>query len=540
MAIRGSLKEASLPDVLQLLAMGKKNGCLSVTHRNNFGSIYFDKGKISYAAIVNRRDRLGDILVKSGVLTQEQLDEGIEAQSHERDKRLGEILVDRELISRDELHRQIRLQIEEAVYFLFTWTQGTFNFEADIRPEEQDFLVSINPESLLLEGARRVDEWSLIEKKIPSFDLVFEVDRRRLQESGVALTAEQEVVVPLIDGRRDVAALVDETGMVEFEVGKALYGLVTAGFLHRVGKTTKAPDVTAPDARVEEHRNLGVAFYKAGMLDEGVREFRRVLDLRSTDAHARFYLGMVHIRQGKFEDAVADYEEPARARTAKPAVLHNLALALEQLGRTAEARSALEEAVRRGGGQEPRILMALGVLLLREGNAQQADAALMTARPLFGQRPPGAVWFHYAALAAALGGHLDKAISLLTEGTQTHPHAAVLYNNLVVALEAKGRFDEAKVVADKGVHEEAGLPQLHKNLGDLCYRDGLLDEALEAYQRAVKFNEHLGADVWRKLGNIRLKRNDRDEAIRCWEAALALAPDDARLQADLDAARASS
>ncbi|HEY5490604.1 MAG TPA: tetratricopeptide repeat protein [Gemmatimonadaceae bacterium] len=540
MAIRGSLKEASLPDVLQLLSMGKKTGCLSVTHRNNFGSIHFDKGKISYAAIVNRRDRLGDILVKSGVLSQELLDEGIAAQAHERDKRLGEILVDRGLISREELHRQIRLQIEEAVYFLFTWTQGTFNFEADIRPEEQDFVVSINPESLLLEGARRVDEWSLIEKKIPSFDIVFELDRRRLQDSGVALTSEQEVVAPLIDGRRDVAALVDETGMVEFEVGKALYGLVTAGFLHRLGKSTKAPDVAAPDARVEEHRNLGVAFYKAGMLDEGVREFRRVLDLRASDTQARFYLGMVHIRQGKFSEAAAHFQEAAGSRLAKPAVFHNLALALEQLGRTDEAREALEEAVRRGGGLEPRILLALGVLHLREGNAQEADAVLMTARPLYGQRAPGAVWFHYAALAAALGGHLDKAISLLTEGTQAYPHAATLYNNLAAALEAKGRFDEAQAAAEKGMHEETGIPQLHKNLGDLYYRNGQLDEALEAYQRAVKFSEHPGVDVWRKLGNIRLQRNERAEAIQCWEAALALAPGDARLAANLDAMRAST
>ena len=539
MAIRGSLKEASLPDVLQLLAMGKKTGCLSVTHRNNFGSIYFDKGKISYAAIVNRRDRLGDILVKSGVLSQAQLDEGIAAQAQEREKRLGEILVDRLLISRDELHRQIRLQIEEAVYFLFTWTQGTFNFEADIRPEEQDFVVSINPESLLLEGARRVDEWSLIEKKIPSFDIVFELDRRRLQESGVALTSEQEVVVPLIDGRRDVAALVDATGMVEFEVGKALYGLVTVGFLHRVGKTTKTPETGAPDARVEEHRNLGVAFYKAGMLDEGVREFRRVLDLRPSDSSARFYLGMVYIRQGKFVEAVADYQLAAASRLAKPAVFHNLALALEQLGRITEAREALEEAVRRGGGMEPRILLALGVLHLRDGNAQEADAVLMTARPLYGQRPPGAVWFHFAALAAALGGHLDKAISLLTEGTQTYQHAATLYNNLAAALEAKGRFDEAHAAADKGMHEEAGLAQLHKNLGDLFYRKGQLDEALESYQRAVKFAEQPGADVWRKLGNIRLQRNEREEAVHCWEAALAIEPDDTRLQANLSAVRSS-
>jgi hypothetical protein len=268
MAIRGSLKEASLPDVLQLLSMGKKTGCLSVTHRNNFGSIYFDKGKISYAAIVNRRDRLGDILMKSGVITQAQLEEGIAAQAHERDKRLGEILVDRRIITRDDLHKQIRLQIEEAVYFLFTWTQGTFNFEAEIRPEEQDFVVSINPESLLLEGARRVDEWSLIEKKIPGFDIVFEIDRKRLADSGVALTPEQETVVPLIDGRRDVAALVDETGMVEFEVGKALYGIITAGFC--TGGRTR-PEPTSNEARITEHRNPGVA--SRPMLDEAVREF---------------------------------------------------------------------------------------------------------------------------------------------------------------------------------------------------------------------------------------------------------------------------
>src|SRR5688572_26644755 len=198
MAIKGSLKEASLPDVLQLLSMGKKSGCLSVTHRNNFGSIFFDKGKISYASIVNRRDRLGDILVKGGLLTQEKLEEAIKAQGKTRGKRLGELLVDRGMITRDALNAQIRVQIEEAVYFLFTWTEGSFNFEADIRPEEQDFLVSINPESLLLEGARRVDEWSLIEKKIPSFDIVFEVDRRRLLESSAELTTEQQFLVPLI------------------------------------------------------------------------------------------------------------------------------------------------------------------------------------------------------------------------------------------------------------------------------------------------------------------------------------------------------
>ena len=168
MAIKGSLKEASLPDVLQLLAMGKKTGCLAVTHRSNFGYIFFEKGRICYASIVNRRDRLGDLLVKNSVISQEQLEAAVAAQSKGRDKRIGELLVEHGSLTREELHQYVRRQIEEAVYFLFTWMQGTFNFEADVHPEEQDLLVSINPESLLLEGARRMDEWNLVEKKIPS------------------------------------------------------------------------------------------------------------------------------------------------------------------------------------------------------------------------------------------------------------------------------------------------------------------------------------------------------------------------------------
>ncbi len=100
----------------------------------------------------------------------------------------------------------IRVQIEEAVYYLFTWTSGTFNFEAGVRPEREDFLVRINPESLLLEGARRVDEWSLIEKKIPSFDLIFAVDATHIGQSAPELSDEQQRLLPLLDGTRDVTA----------------------------------------------------------------------------------------------------------------------------------------------------------------------------------------------------------------------------------------------------------------------------------------------------------------------------------------------
>ena len=131
MAIKGSLKEASLADVCQLLALGLKTGCLSVTDRSNFGQIYFDEGRVIYARIVNRRDRLGDLMVRDGLISNDQLMQVIDMQRERPDRRLGELLVESGFISPSALELYIKVQIEEAIYYLFTWTRGSFYFEAD-------------------------------------------------------------------------------------------------------------------------------------------------------------------------------------------------------------------------------------------------------------------------------------------------------------------------------------------------------------------------------------------------------------------------
>src|ERR1041385_3746103 len=404
MAIKGSLKEASLPDVLQLLALGQKTGCLSIADRSNFGYIYFDKGRICYASIVNRRDRLGDILVKHEKISQEQLDAAIHRQAKERDKKLGEILVQQTVISQQELERYMRMQIEESVYYLFTWTQGTFNFEADVRPEQQDFLVSINPESLLLEGARRVDEWGLIEKKIPSFDLIFLVDRDRLAISEAKLTEVQERMLPLLDGSRDVNQVIEDSGMGEFEVGKALYGLVTAGFLHRAGRTVSAEDAKMTDARVEEHRNLGIAFYKTGMLDEAAREFRRVAELRGSDASAHFFTGLVARKQARWREGMEALRLAAEKGGSRPAVLHNLGLPSEHLGRLDDAEAEYAEAATRAR-TDPRIYVGWGIVALKQGDHASAAGRLGRAKELFANgAPPIWYWARGPAAAAGRGG----------------------------------------------------------------------------------------------------------------------------------------
>jgi len=538
MAIKGSLKEASLPDVLQLLALGQKTGCLSIADRSNFGYIYFDKGRICYASIVNRRDRLGDILVKNTKITQEQLDAAIAKQSKQRDKKLGELLVSMGTITQPELERYMRVQIEEAVYFLFTWTQGSFNFETEVRPEQQDFLVSINPESLLLEGARRVDEWSLIEKKIPSFDLIFSVDKDRLAISESTMTETQQRLLPLLDGSRDIHHLIEDSGLGEFEVGKALYGLITAGFLHRAGKTASAEDVRMTDARVEEHRNLGVAFYKTGMLDEAAREFRRVAELRAGDANALFYIGLVALKQARWREAMEALRLAAEKGGSRPAVLHNLAYAYEQLGRLDEAEAAYGEAAARAR-TDPRVYLGWGVAALKRGDLVSAGGRLDRAKELFGDKIP-AVWYWARALTCAAAGEFEPAEELARGAAVAHPASAVLRNNLAVLHELGGDLGRAEELLRAALKDEPSQPQLSKNLGDLCYRASRYDEAWEAYSRAVELAPDLGDDVYFKLGNIAYKRNDRELASRLWRRALELNPAHELVKSNLETLSALS
>ena len=409
MAIKGSLKEASLPDVLQLLSMGRKTGCLGLSFHDSFGSIYFDSGRICHAAIVNRP-----------------------------------------------------LDTENSVYTLFTWTSGTFNFEPGVEPEDGAERVSVDPQSLLLEGARRVDEWSLIEKKIPSFDVVFSLDRPRLMLNRDPLSPEQEALLPIIDGHRDINGLIRDSALGEFEVGKALYGLLNASFLLPVGRKRTTPTLPR-NASPLERRELASALYRAGMHDEALREFRALVE-EAADPVASFHVGLIALRQKEWGGAVNAFMTAAPEAPNKTSLLHNLALAYEQLGQLEKARLVIDRALGSGGNTDPLIQLEAAVISMRLGDMQAAKVRLSEARSLWTKEPPPAVWFHYAAKVAVMTDDPDREMLLLTAAIESHPEAAVLLNNLAAAHLKHEDFESAREVAEKGVALAPELPQLRRNL----------------------------------------------------------------------------
>lgn len=524
MAIKGSLKEASLADVCQLLALGQKTGCLSVTDRSRFGRIYFERGRITHAAIINRRDRLGDLLVRDGILTPMQVREALDEQDRDPDRRFGEILLERGWITEEEFDRYLRIQTEEAVYTLFTWSQGSFFFEVDQPPPEQELRLSLNPENLLLEGARRVDEWSLIEKKVPSFDLLFEVEAERIAQAEVELTTEQEQIIPLLDGTRTVQELIDETGLSEFEAGKALYGLIQAGFAHRIGQRLTGEPDRARQARIPEHRNLGIAFYRTGLLDEAAREFRRVLELEPGDRWSKFHLALIAIREGRDREALRDFKALIEEHGVSHSAFTNMAFLLHRLGRPEDALLALEQAESLGRGGRAALLRA-SIELGRGELDRVAEALEDYLAALEDGETPAANYFHLAGLAAALGGDLEEAAERVAKGLQAHSNSAPLLVLGGVIAERRGDFTGAEQRYRQAAEEDPTLAQAQKNLGDLAYRRGAYDDALEYYNRAAQLDPELGDDLYTRLGNLYYRQMDRDRAYECWQKALQLNPE---------------
>jgi Tfp pilus assembly protein PilF len=536
MAIRGSLAEASLGDVLQLLALGNKTGALTVAGDGMLGTVFFEGGRISHASVLNHRARFAERVLRDEIASAAELDalQALDAVGHD------ELAIANALLAGDRrreprLKEVLRASVESAVYTLFAWPRGTFSFEPEVRPEQGGTWFSLNAESLLLEGARRLDEWSVVQRRIPSFDLVFELDEARMAESGAPLSVEQMAVARELDGTNDVQAVVQRSGLPEFEAGQALYALLVAGFAHEVGRSSAAaPQLT--DARLAEHRNLGIAFYRAELLDEASRELQRVLEHRPDDAVSRHFLALVHLRRAAWSDAIALLVPMAASARAPQAVHLNLALAYEGRGDRALAMRALDAA----DANDPRVHVARAQLALAAGDADGVTTHLASARDAWGARAPSPLWYHLGALHAAVRGDHAQAQQLLEDGIALHPAATALHNNLAVVLERRGAYEAGAAVLEHALLQGAALPQLHKNLGDYLYRHARYDEADEVYARAVQLAPAGGPDVFLKRGNIAYRRGDTAMATEQWDRVLQLDPDNPMARGNLQAVRGAT
>jgi hypothetical protein len=189
MAFQGSLAELHLPDIIQLISVSGKTGVFHLTNGHMQGEIYLHDGKIVHAS-------MEDV---SG---------------------------------------------EEAVYALAIWNQGDFRFDPGTATPHRTITKSNT--NLLMEAARRLDEWRVLSKKVPSTDWVPEFLTLDNREGQINLNTSEWMILSKIDGHRSVKAIAADCAVSVFDVAKILYGLVAAGLIGLKEPTEAPPAARAP------------------------------------------------------------------------------------------------------------------------------------------------------------------------------------------------------------------------------------------------------------------------------------------------------
>jgi Domain of unknown function (DUF4388) len=317
MALEGPLKEFHIQDVFQLLDLGRKTGVLRVTSelRQTAASVSFEQGKVVAATLGKNPQRVGARLVRLRKISATDLDRALSLQEKGDSRRLGDILVALGAISRRELDRQLKAQIEETILDLLGWTEGHFRFEEAAASEALvDSPLRIATEGLLMESARRLDEWSRIEAKVPHLRVVPRLPPPDSLASGkLDLVPLEWEVLAAVDGQRDLHALADTLGRSEFDVARTIYALAAAGVV--------VLDNGAPENGREQGSSLGPV-REALAKGEFVKAANAVQEVLRTDPllpEARRLFGLCQAALGRFRSAAETWKGWSRLGTRTPA-----------------------------------------------------------------------------------------------------------------------------------------------------------------------------------------------------------------------------
>jgi hypothetical protein len=258
MSLSGNLKTVAFPDILQLLATGKKTGLLECHTSTRQKEVAFRDGNIIYASSVNSaEDLLGNMLLKRGRLAKADLERAISLHK-QTGRQLGTTLIDMGLFDKNEISNCLKLQIEEIVYNLFSWQEGDFVFHEGGAPKNAPFLIELSTMGVIMEGTRRIDEWLEIQKVLPPDDVFLRIARSpRTNREELTISLDEFRLLSLINGEHTLPDLINLSPMGEFVTCRALYRLIANNLVEVAGKREAAEKIEQED---EEEVVLGIIY----------------------------------------------------------------------------------------------------------------------------------------------------------------------------------------------------------------------------------------------------------------------------------------
>jgi hypothetical protein len=242
--IQGNLSTMSVSDLLQFLAASRKTGMLRFDRAKIVKQIYFEDGIIVGANSNDPKEYLGQLLIHYGKLDEVQLKTALEIQ-RESGGRLGEILVSTGVLSQEDVLQILRIRTLDIIYELFLWEDAHFELYDNERPPDFFVRIEVQPTKVIMDGVYRIDEWKRYRTLIPSDRAILELGAGWTSSLNVSKDVRQ--ILYFVQKRMSVAEISYNMHASPFQIYGQLYELVTQGIARVAGEAPESfrpPQVT--------------------------------------------------------------------------------------------------------------------------------------------------------------------------------------------------------------------------------------------------------------------------------------------------------
>jgi hypothetical protein len=240
--LSGSLGAFKLPEVLTFLSTTRKRGTLTLSNADQESYLFFDDGSLVYAGSNQEQFRLGFILLRKKKITREQR-ERIDELMLREGGRFGQLAVQHGVLTEAQLRDFLKVQVSEIVYDCFVWNGGQFSFVEDNRLPSHAVTIAIDIGNLIMEGARRIEEWEQCLRLLPDKTAVFRVVATPRDEK-ITLTADEWKILFLINGVRTLEELCHDADEDPFHIYRVVYGLQANQLVEIVPRETTPQEDT--------------------------------------------------------------------------------------------------------------------------------------------------------------------------------------------------------------------------------------------------------------------------------------------------------
>ncbi|HYS54025.1 MAG TPA: DUF4388 domain-containing protein [Thermoanaerobaculia bacterium] len=250
-SLQGSLDVFKLPDVLAFLSSTRKTGMLTLRLVEKDAYVFFRGGAVIYAASNQENLRLGTILLRRKKLAREKAAE-IDDLMLRSGGRWGDLALQTGALTQSELDDYLKVQVSEVIYDVFVWKGGDFAFYDAIDLPPQAVTISIDLSNLIMEGARRIDEWAECLRLLPDSEVVFRVVADPETEK-ITLSLDEWRILFLINGQRTLEEICRDTEAEAFQVYRLVYGLMANKLIEASQERLSDRDgQTGPVPQIEE------------------------------------------------------------------------------------------------------------------------------------------------------------------------------------------------------------------------------------------------------------------------------------------------